>query len=179
MIAAKNNERNIYRMNYQARKGEGRTLVKETNPAPGKARSSSLSKKSRSGRFMVFWTILIFFIAGFFILYVGQQVQVAKTQMRLDDMNEVVEELEKENSYLKLQLAERESLDSVEKKAREELGMVQPDEVRYVYVETEQVTEAVKEDGVNRQSRNLFSYLSHGLASFIRNFTVVKAGTMD
>lgn len=103
---------------------------------------------------------------------------MAKTQMKLEEMNKTLQELAKENSYLKLQLAQKKSLDNIEKKAMEELGMVEPEEVRYVYVDSKKVAKGGEDERREKQG-SFLSYLSHGLASLIRNFTVVRAGTLD
>lgn len=74
--------------------------------------------------------IFIFFLAALLHLYLS--TSLIDKNYKIENLKQALEKVKNENRHLKYAVAQKQDLFTIEKIAREKLGMEQPDEVTYI-----------------------------------------------
>lgn len=91
-----------------------------------------MERKSRKRRFRLRHIMIIGLLIYLVIVFINQQQRISKLESQKESKNEEVKELEKEIGYLQEKIKHTDSLDYIEKIAREELKMIKPGEIIYI-----------------------------------------------
>lgn len=98
-------------------------------------------------------------IVALLILYLFQSMQFTELSYQLQQSKEELETLRKENFQLELEVANLSALDRIERIARDDLGMLDPNQMKYVVLHPRDYERAgsLDEDGVglNRMIKDL------------------------
>ncbi|MDP4132429.1 MAG: cell division protein FtsL [Bacillota bacterium] len=86
----------------------------------------------KSVRWNYKYIIIAFLLLYFVWILVSQQVTIRKKEVVISDLKNQISQAEKESKSLKVEIKNAGSKETIEKIAREKLGMVYPDERKYV-----------------------------------------------
>ena len=89
-------------------------------------------KKKKRKKLRMRHIILLFFVVYISIIMLNQKKLMGNLQSKKTNIEGEINTLEKEIDYLNKEIANSDSLEFVEKTAREELGMVKPREIIYI-----------------------------------------------
>ncbi len=77
--------------------------------------------------------VLAFLLAAYFIgMLVSQQITIGNKEEEIERLRTEIKEAESESERLKEEIANAESRETIERIAREDLGLVYPDERKFV-----------------------------------------------
>lgn len=81
--------------------------------------------------------ILVYILAALLLIYFGwmfisQQIEIRERTEEVNALKEEIETVKKESERLKEEIANAESRETIEAIAREELGLIYPDERKFV-----------------------------------------------
>lgn len=123
---------------------------------------------------VVFYTFFVFMIMILTASYIGQFVQIAHLNYELSDLDNYLKEVKTENDALSLALAKERSIVKVENIARNELGMVDAEDVQVLVLNS---SEKNTDDKIVPDKEEMF------LARFVSNIWdmigTVKAGEIE
>ena len=85
---------------------------------------------------MLVIVFIIFIIVLFFIIYINQYVKLSRKNIMVEKLEDKKRKLESKKEHLQLKIAELKSLDRVERIAKEELNMKQPDNINYIVIDS-------------------------------------------
>lgn len=91
-----------------------------------------MERKKKKRRFRLFHLICIFLLFYVSIVFIHQQKLMKSLEAKKTENMLEVKDLEKEIKQLEKEIENSDSLEFVEKVARDELGMVKPKEIIYV-----------------------------------------------
>ncbi|SDC35247.1 cell division protein FtsL [Candidatus Frackibacter sp. WG12] len=135
---------------------------------------------NRTFIYMISYALLIGIIAIFGILYINKYVEMSKINSRITQVQNRIENLKTNKRKAKLKIAQHKSLDRIERIAKNDLGMVEPDKVNFISMQ--------KVDGVNKKSNemnelktrfNKLNELGYKISTWFKGLTQVEAGTLD
>lgn len=118
-------------------------------PAPNTARrhvetlpAKQVSRKKRSiGRRLpetLLVTLPVAVLFGLALLYLTQHVYVLHLGVQIKDAQRAIQQAEQQHAFLQLRLTQARSLAEIERTARDELGMTDPDTTALLILEQEQ-----------------------------------------
>lgn len=74
----------------------------------------------------------ILLLSAMFTLYIWQSTKMVEIKLRIKSLNKTVENLESSNEDIKAETTKLEAIDRIAKKAKSELGMVEPGKPIYI-----------------------------------------------
>jgi hypothetical protein len=113
-------------------------------------------------------------IAGLIILHIGQSLRMTHLDFEVQKLEQVFNQINKENHLLNIKLARDTSLAKVEYIARNELKMVEPDEVEILVLNT-----ANRIEEVNYKEENNKRFFTKVFDTFLNSLNTVKADSLD
>lgn len=90
--------------------------------------------------------LVAFLFAGICILYLGQQVSLMRLSVQLSELEAEYRTVQQENEMLQLRLSQARSLSNIEAIARNQLGMVEPNQSNMLVVAPRDRIEPVRGD---------------------------------
>lgn len=154
-------------------------------------RSSSQSNKDSTNKITNLKTMLVIIfmisiIALFFILYINQYVQLSRKSFMVEKLEDKKRKLESEKEHLQLKIAKLKSLERVERIAKEELNMEQPDNINYIVINSTNNSETKKNENQKKvaqaktiDKKNGLSFdLEAKVEQWVKDLTTVQAGTL-
>lgn len=149
-------------------------------------RNSGQKKTAVNGNntllFMVSYMLLIGIIVVFGILYINKYVEMNKLNLQMSQVEKEIQTLKAERQKLKLRISQYKSLDRIERIAKNELGMVNADEVTYISMNQADNSSTPIE---NRQSFSPLDKilklrkLGYKISTWFKGLSQVEAGTLD
>ena len=102
-------------------------------------RKTTARRETQNDRLLVFSFIIFVLMIGLILFaYIGQSLQITRLNYTLNEKKLALEKIEQENHRINLELARSTSLARVEKIARVELKMVEPEEIKVVVLNNNQ-----------------------------------------
>lgn len=121
---------------------------------------------------------IIFIIGLFIIFYIYQFAQIAELNYQINKLEKTLKTVNTTNQNLRLEIAQRKSLQEVEEKAISLYNMVEPEKVYYVSLGGEETFESNSVDRNTGEKNNIGSIVLE-VAHWFKNLTSVEAGTLD
>ena len=151
-----------------------------------KKKSANSRTKITNSKKMWITIFIIFIIVLFFIMYINQYVQISRKSFMVEKLQDKKRKLQSKKEHLQLKIAELKSLDRVERIAKEELNMEQPDNINYIVINSnESETKLVNKDKskktgdkVKEEKEKLAYNLEDMMFEWINELTTVQAGTL-
>jgi cell division protein FtsB len=135
--------------------------------------AKNISKRGKVSIVIIYIFILIV-IAGLIILHIGQSLRMTHLDFEVQKLEQVFNQINKENHLLNIKLARDTSLAKVEYIARNELKMVEPDEVEILVLNT-----ANRIEEVNYKEENNKRFFTKVFDTFLNSLNTVKADSLD
>ncbi|MGM0502604.1 MAG: cell division protein FtsL [Bacillota bacterium] len=135
--------------------------------------------------------LIILVIVLFFIMYINQYVQISRKSLMVEKLEDEKRQLESKQEHLQLKIAELKSLDRVEKIAKEELNMEQPDNINYIVINPTSDSENLKATSkdqdkeennkleTKQEKEKLADDLQERMFNWVNDLTTVQAGTLS
>ena len=81
--------------------------------------------------------VLIYVLTGLLLIYfvgmfISQQIKISEREEKIEALNEEIASIKEESEKLKKEIENAESRETIEAIAREELGLVYPDERKFI-----------------------------------------------
>ncbi|MFP4661163.1 MAG: hypothetical protein ACLFPF_03140 [Halanaerobiales bacterium] len=102
-----------------------------------KNRTNNKSDISKTAVVLVVMSVVL--IGIFFVSYICQFVQITHLTYKIDEMESNLDSINDDNYLLRIKLAEEKSMARIEKIAREDLSMVEPEQVEVVVINNDNV----------------------------------------
>ena len=132
---------------------------------------------------MFFYSFLLFLIGVVFIIYINQYVQVSRLNFQVEKLEEQRDKLKTEKAYLQLEISSLKSLRRIEKIAKDDLGMAEPDEINYIIVEEPQDKKNKDINLAENKDKEIKTVKKKGIKdrifAWFNNISQVQAGTLD
>lgn len=132
---------------------------------------------------MFFYSFLLFLIGVVFIIYINQYVQVSRLNFQVEKLEEQRDKLKTEKAYLQLEISSLKSLRRIEKIAKDDLGMAEPDEINYIIVEEPQDKKNKDINLAENKDKEIKIVKKKGIKdrifAWFNNISQVQAGTLD
>lgn len=155
------------------------------------SRSKRQSNNNSANKITNFKTMLviifiIFVIVLFFIMYINQYVQLSRKSFMVEKLEDKKRKLESKKEHLQLKIAKLKSLERVERIAKQDLNMEQPDEINYIVINSKEGNKDKKQNSETqmgeRKENNKETKLSFNLEErverWVKDLTTVQAGTL-
>lgn len=113
-------------------------------PGEGRQQRQAVSREDRSGisgKAVFIYGLSLAIICSMLIIYIGQTMQITRLNYRINSLEQKLEGIEEQNHQLKLKMAQNSSLSRVEKVARSQLNMKEPEEIEVVVLDQKQPEE--------------------------------------
>ncbi|AZO95086.1 hypothetical protein D7D81_11090 [Halocella sp. SP3-1] len=120
-------------------------------------KNSSNNKKTKNSidfKTIISFILIVTIIALILISYICQSVNITRLNYTLTKLSKEYDKIQEENHKLNIELARNKSLARIEKLARNDLHMSEPDRVEVVVLNKE---EEIKEDTVPEQKKTYFA----------------------
>ena len=104
-------------------------------------------KSEKSNSFMSLYIVFVIFIGLLLALHISHTVKITHLSYKVEELEGQLKNLKSENHQLQLKTAKKLSLKNIESIARNELGMEEPDKIRYISLNTH--------NKINDESNNL------------------------
>jgi cell division protein FtsL len=149
----------------------------------GNRRKSSTNSKNKITNFKTMFAIIfiIFVIVLFFIMYINQYVQISRKSLAVEKLEDKKRDLESQKDHLQLKIAKLKSLERVERIAKRDLNMQEPDKINYIVLDSTE-SEAQPAENNNQQVKNKSEQVAINFKREVRNWfkglTTVQAGTL-
>ncbi|TDX53021.1 cell division protein FtsL [Orenia marismortui] len=142
-------------------------------------------KKSRSNatfKLMLLYGFLIFLIGILVILYINQYVQISRMNFEVEKLEEKRDKLKTEQAHLQLDISELKSLSRIEKIAKNKLGMIEPNKVKYIVSSKPLQKDKLETSKHKENSRNKTNFdksIKDRLLVWFSTMSKVQAGTLE
>jgi len=140
-------------------------------------------KDNNTFKLMFFYSFLLFLIGVVFIIYINQYVQVSRLNFQVEKLEEQRDKLKTEKAYLQLEISSLKSLRRIEKIAKDDLGMAEPDEINYIIVEEPQDKKNKDINLAENKDKEIKTVKKKGIKdrifAWFNNISQVQAGTLD
>ncbi|MFO7819239.1 MAG: cell division protein FtsL [Halanaerobacter sp.] len=128
---------------------------------------------------------IISIIILFFIMYISQYVQLSRKSLMVEKLEDKKRRLESKKEHLQLEIARLKSLNRVERIAKQELNMEEPDNINYIVIDSSE--EHKNKQGKDNQkitqqqeeTKDKLSFnLEEQVKDWFKDLTTVQAGTL-
>ncbi|MBM7557941.1 cell division protein FtsL [Halanaerobacter jeridensis] len=148
--------------------------------------STNSSNKITNSKTMLMIIFIIFVIVLFFIMYINQYVQLSRKSFMVEKLEDKKRKLESKKEHLQLKIAKLKSLERVERIAKQELNMEQPDNINYIVINAKEESEGRKSREKTKMTKNqesnkknkLSLNLEEKVENWVKDLTTVQAGTL-
>jgi cell division protein FtsL len=137
-----------------------------------KSRNNKQAIKWENIRIMLYIIMTMFLIGLIVITYIGQSLYITRLNYQLADLGKELKQLEEDNHHLNIQLAQQSSLARIEKVARAELHMIEPEKIEVVVLNRQKEAPEIPLDN------NRF-FFARVINSIMDRIGTVQAGEMD
>ncbi len=124
-----------------------------------------------------FYIFLIIVSVGISISFLVLQAGISSLNYEIETVQREIDVLEKANRGLRLQLAEKTNLREIEKRARQELAMVRPEQQDYIVMAKPELQTVERTDREGTFELNLAGFFGE-LAQWVRERATVAAGAL-
>ncbi|MGM0471331.1 MAG: septum formation initiator family protein [Bacillota bacterium] len=131
---------------------------------------------------MLIGALIIVIIGAFLILYINRYVKMNKLNIKINQAQENIEELQTQKQKLKLKVSQYKSLGRIEKIAKKDLEMKEPNRVKYLSMTTdksEHSTTKQETESTTKNNLKQINRLGRSVVVWLKSFTKVEAGTLE
>lgn len=150
-----------------------------------KSSDGDSNNKITNFKTMLVIIFIICIIVLFFIMYINQYVQLSRKSFMVEKLEDKKRDLESKKEHLQLKIARLKSLDRVERIAKQELNMEEPDNINYIVIDLNEEHKSKSEKDkkkITQQQEETKEELSFNLEArvqdWFKDLTTVQAGTL-
>ncbi|MFW6238106.1 MAG: FtsB family cell division protein [Halanaerobiales bacterium] len=112
-------------------------------------RTSEKCKQKKRKKYLILYITFILVMGCFMVVHISQSISINNLSYRIEEMEEKYDGINEENEILELKLSKNNSLSRVERLARSELNMGEPEQIAYIEVDEgeEKIQKPGSEDG--------------------------------
>ncbi|MGM0369216.1 MAG: cell division protein FtsL [Bacillota bacterium] len=155
-----------------------------------KSKSSANTKnKITNSKTMLVIMLIIFIIVLFFIMYINQYVQISRKSLAVEKLEDEKRNLESKKDHLQLKIARLRSLERVERIAKGDLNMEEPDNINYIVLDSieseakSKIKPKTEEDNSQQVAKDeqekIAINLKQEFSNWLNDLTTVQAGTLQ
>ncbi|GAB6137106.1 cell division protein FtsL [Halanaerobaculum tunisiense] len=141
--------------------------------------TSSTPAKSMTGKQVIGFILIVGIIVFLILIHINQYVQLSRKNVQLEQLKEKKNQLKSEKAHLQLKISNLMSLDRIEKRAKQELGMKEPQQIQYVKVASSQDDnlESVTEESQDKSQAK--PGITEQIMAWFHSVTNVQADTLQ
>jgi cell division protein FtsL len=137
-----------------------------------KSKNNKKAIKWENIRVMLYIITTMLLIGFIVVTYIGQSLYITRLNYQLAEVKEELKQLDKDNYHLNIKLAQQSSLARIEKIARAELHMIEPEKIEVVVLNRQKEAPEIPLDN------NRF-FFARVINSIMDRIGTVQAGEMD
>ena len=164
------------------RKRELKDYKQANSTANDKLNNKKLKTSQRKNNiaYMLAYALLIGVMVIFGILYINKYVELNQTATEINQLQREIEILQDRKRNLQLQVSQSKSLERIETLAKEELGMVEPEQVKYLRFNQKSIATQLDSE-LDEQQKSIIDFNSWAdrISAWLQNLTQLRAGTLD
>lgn len=155
--------------------------------ANGEKKQRRQQKKQRNDNqssniliYMIIGMLIILITTMFGILYINKYVKLNKINSKINQVKQEIETLSAKKQKMKLQISQYKSLGRVEKVAKTQLEMIEPEDIKYITMNQQETTDSKNKPIVDSTTKKFkLSKLSQRVTTWLQELTKVEAGTLE
>jgi len=137
-----------------------------------KSKNNKKAIKWENIRVMLYIITTMLLIGFIVVTYIGQSLYITRLNYQLAEVKEELKQLDKDNYHLNIQLAQQSSLARIEKIARAELHMIEPEKIEVVVLNRQKEAPEIPLD-------NDRFFFARVINSIMDRIGTVQAGELD
>lgn len=130
------------------------------------------SESINKGRIILIYALVLLILGIFTVIYFSQSFQINALDQRINRLDNELSEIEAENQQYRLELAQSSSLSRIEKIAREEMNMREPQNTEIIVMKQD----SPREEPVNNSER---MFVIEFINDMVNKIGTVSAGSPE